>query len=77
MKIIESRAKSFYKLKNIKILKRNINGLREVEYTENNTGTFHKERKNDTVRFLAFEVRFGIRFPLSIFVTVPLAPKLL
>ena len=31
VKILESREKSFYKLMNIKILKRNITGLREVE----------------------------------------------
>ena len=31
VKILESRAKSFYNLKNIKILKRNIAGLREIE----------------------------------------------
>ena len=53
VKILESHAKLFYKLKNIKSLKRNITGLREDENTENNIGTFHT--KNDAVRFLAFE----------------------
>ena len=74
VKILESRAKLIYKLKNIKILKRNITGLREVEILKN-IGTFH------LVRFLAFEVtpksgtivRYGIKFPLSIFVTVALS----
>ena len=42
MKILESRAKSFYKLKNIKILRRDITGPREVE---NNVGTFHTEKR--------------------------------
>ena len=59
MKILESLAKSFYKLKNIKILKLNITGLREVETMKITLGLFTKkkqtERKNGTVRFLGFE----------------------
>ena len=89
VKILESRAKSIYKLKNIKILKRNISGLREVEILKKHRDFSQEkkqtERKNDLVRFLAFEVipkfgtivRFGIKFPLSIFVTVALSPTLL
>ena len=80
MKILKSRAKSFYKLKNIKLLKRNITGLRE-----DSIGTFHKKRNRDTVRFLAFDaapqsgtiVRFDIKFNLSVFVTVALLPTFL
>ena len=76
VKILESRAKSIYKLKNIKLLKRHITGLREVEILKKHRDfSLEKkqtERKNDLVRFLAFEVtpksgaivRFGIRFPL-------------
>ena len=41
VKILESCAKSFYKLKNVKILKHNITGLREVE---NDIEIFHKNR---------------------------------
>ena len=61
MKILESRAKSFYNLKNIKILKRNITGLREVEIhvMKITMGFFTRKEtdgtKNDYVRFLAFE----------------------
>ena len=44
MKILESHAKSFCKLKNIKILKQNITGLREVKNTEKNIATFRKRR---------------------------------
>ena len=91
MKILESRAKSIYKLRTIKILKRNITGLLEVEILKTTYKDFSQETKQtdgknkDFVRFLAFEVtpksgtivRFGIRFPPSIFVTVPLSPTLL
>ena len=89
VKILESRTKLIYKLKNIKILKRNITGLREVEILKNHRDFSQEkkqtERKNDLVRFLAFEVtpksgtivRCGIKFPLSIFVTVALSPTLL
>ena len=89
VKILESRAKSIYKLKNIKILKRNITGLREVEILKKHRDYSQDKkqtgRKNDLVRFLAFEVtpksgtivRFSIRFPLSIFVTVALSLTLL
>ena len=89
VKILESRAKSIYKLKNIKILKRNISGLREVEILKKHRDFSQEkkltERKNDLVRFLAFEVtpksgtivRFGKKFPLSVFVTVALSPTLL
>ena len=84
MKILENRAKPFYKLKIIKILKRNITGLREDEILKI-TQDFSQEkkqteRKNDTVRsdsIVRVIVRFGIRFPLSIFVTVALLPTLL
>ena len=90
VKILESRTKSIYKLMNIKILKRNITGLREVEILRKKHRDLSQEkkqteRKNDLVGFLAFEVtpksgtivRFGIKFPLSIFVTVALPPTLL
>ena len=89
VKILESRAKSIYKFKNIKLLKRNITGLREVEILKKHRDFSQEkkqtERKNELVRFLAFEVtpksgtivRFGIKFPLSIFVTVALLPTLL
>ena len=90
LKILESRARSIYKLKNIKILKRNITGLREVEILKKHRDYSQKKetdgtKKNDLVRFLAFEVtpksgtivRYGIKFPLSIFVTVALSPTLL
>ena len=90
VKILESRAKSIYKLKNITILKRNITGLREVEILKKKHRDFSQEkkqteRKNNLVRFLAFKVtpksgaivRYGIKFPLSIFVTVALSPTLL
>ena len=89
VKILESRAKSIYKLKNIKILKRNITGLREVEILKKHRNFSQEkkltERKNDLVRFLAFEVtpksetivRFATKFPLSIFVTVALSSTLL
>ena len=90
LKILESRAKSIYRLTNIKILKRNITELREVEILKKKRRDFSQEkkqteRKNDLVRFLAFEVtpksgtivRNDIKFPLSIFVTVALSPTLL
>ena len=59
VKILEGRAKSIYKLKNIKILKRNITGLREVKILgkKNRDSLQEKkqtERKNDLVRSLAF-----------------------
>ena len=60
VKIHESRAKSIYKLKNIKILKRNITGLREIEILKKKHRDFsqeYTEQKNDLFRFLAFEVR--------------------
>ena len=77
VKILESRAKSIYKLQSIKLLKRNITGLRDVEILKKHRD-FSQEKKQterkkkDRVRFLAFEVtpksgtivRFGIRFPL-------------
>ena len=61
MKILESRAKSIYKLKNIKILKRNNTGLLEVEILKTTLGLFTRKetdgsKKKDFVRFLAFEV---------------------
>ena len=89
VKILESRAKSIYKIKNIKILKRNISGLHEVEILKNHRVFSQEkkqtERKNYLVRFLAFEVtpksgtivRFGLRFPIPISVTVALSPTLL
>ena len=61
MKILESRAKSFYKLKNMNILKRYITGLRKVKKLKITQGLFTmketggSKKKNDTVRFLAFK----------------------
>ena len=48
VKILESRAKSFYKLKNIKLLKRNITGLCEVENLKITYREFSQEKKNKT-----------------------------
>ena len=91
MKILESRAKSFYKLKNVKLLKSYITGQREAEILNKKKNTKkHRdfsqekkqmERKNDAVRFLASPksgtiVRLDIWFPLSILVTVALSPTL-
>ena len=59
VKIFESRAKSFYKLTSIKILKRNITGLREVEILKVTYALFTIKEldgtENDTVQFVAFE----------------------
>ena len=59
MKILESRAKLFYNLKTIKILKRNITGLRQVEIMKITMGFFTRKEtdgtKNGFVPFLAFE----------------------
>ena len=48
MKILESRAKLFYNLKNIKILKRNITGLREVEIMKTTLGLFTRKETDGT-----------------------------
>ena len=42
VKILESRAKSFYKLKNVKLLKRYITGQREAEILNKKTHTKKK-----------------------------------
>ena len=66
VKILESRAKSIYKLKNIKILKRNITGLREIEILKKNIGTFHKKRNiryEKMTSFTSYTENMAIKLP--------------
>ena len=59
VKILESRAKSIYKLKNIKLLKRNITGLREVEILKKHWD-FSQEKKQTERKKLSCSVS-GVR----------------
>ena len=52
VKILESRAKSFYKLVNIKILKRNITGLREVKILKLPLGLFTRKEIGGTKKII-------------------------
>ena len=47
MKILESRAKSFYKLKNVKLLKRYVTGQREAEILNKKTQKKNKNKHRD------------------------------
>ena len=48
MQILESRAKSFYRIVNIKLLKRNITALRKVEILKITLGLFTRKETDGT-----------------------------